>query len=206
MHCWFPYSFAHGRIRHLVEAAILSWKREASGELGAFRLYVVRFIFWTVPTADWPSLSSAVAYMCPSFQVDHEVVDRPSMFCEAFPTFTTCTWTPRANGIFRIFHSPVKSMYAQACRRTLPWLETNVASNTLESQWRMLVSSSWRYANWLLLMSNGNDLQVWNGWAVSYGRSRHRCSRASSSSFVGFWGVRVGPVWSWRARRVSGDC
>lgn len=73
----FPYGLADGRLHDLIVAVLPSPKRDASGALGANRLYAARTVVWVVPSTERCSLESAVIYMLLPSHVDPKVVDPP---------------------------------------------------------------------------------------------------------------------------------
>lgn len=78
---WFiplvPIGFADDLVYILIEAVVLSWNRNASGELGVDKVFVKQDVICMVPSAVLYSISDAVVYMCPHPQQDKETTDRP---------------------------------------------------------------------------------------------------------------------------------
>lgn len=80
MYRYFPNSFADGPVHDLIEAIILSRKRDASGALGADWLYAAWTMVWAVCSTERCHLSNDVVYMRPRSQMDADVADPPNVF------------------------------------------------------------------------------------------------------------------------------
>lgn len=68
--CWFPPSFADGRVFALLEDVLLSQKRDASVALGEDTVSPSRDIVWSAASADLCIMDDAVSHLHPSQHTD----------------------------------------------------------------------------------------------------------------------------------------
>lgn len=171
---WFPFTFAEGRVHELVETFLSSLKREASQVLGPNGLYTAPAVVWAEPSADQcSSLPNSMAFKHPPSQMYSGVTDPPL----ALPS------VPKVDEVD----------FARACRCILLSFKIGASSTYLKHQQRLLGSSNWRFAPWILLLSKKKYCLVWTRCPVSFSRSKGRYSLLSIR-YCRFCGLKVGGI------------
>lgn len=80
VHSRFSYSSADGRVHYLVEAAILSRKRDAKGVPGSNKLYAAQAAVWVASCTEQCSVGNSMSYTHPHYHVDPEDPDPLRVF------------------------------------------------------------------------------------------------------------------------------
>lgn len=156
----------------MVDADLLSRKRDKSGVLGANRRYAARAVFCTVSTAEGCTLASAIAYMRPTSQVEPKVFDIllastrvPDVYDVEIDSEGECDLSDRPNSceidVRSILRGGFTTIYDKFSKYSVEGSTTSAA--VFEQA----------LLGFIRLRSNGIYCQVWTGYTIRSSCLKH---------------------------------